>query len=77
MLIEKLGLVGVIRPDEHSDLNAIAESNLDLMYLMGLVGKRQPVTLYQVGDLEQGAWTFRCESVRSEGLTHVFRRIIR
>ncbi|KAI0341890.1 subtilisin-like protein [Trametopsis cervina] len=46
---------GVIRPDEHSDLNAIAESNLDLMYLMGLVGKRQPVTLYQVGDLEQGA----------------------
>jgi tripeptidyl-peptidase-1 len=30
------------------------ESNLDLEYGMGLVGKTQPVTLYQVGDLTMG-----------------------
>ena len=30
------------------------ESNLDLQYAMALVGKNQPVTLYQVGDLPQG-----------------------
>ncbi|KAF7334234.1 Subtilisin-like protein [Mycena sanguinolenta] len=31
------------------------ESNLDLEYGMTLVTERQPVTLYQVGDLEEGA----------------------
>ncbi|KAJ7198616.1 subtilisin-like protein [Mycena haematopus] len=31
------------------------ESNLDLQYAMNLVTARQPVTLYQVGDLEMGA----------------------
>ncbi|KAI0093145.1 subtilisin-like protein [Irpex rosettiformis] len=31
------------------------ESDLDLQYSMALVGKNQPVTLYQVGDLPQGA----------------------
>jgi tripeptidyl-peptidase I len=30
------------------------ESNLDLEYGMALVGPTQPVTLYQVGDLEMG-----------------------
>lgn len=30
------------------------ESNLDLEYAMGIVGKTQPVTLYQVGDLQMG-----------------------
>ena len=31
------------------------ESDLDLQYSMALVGKTQPVTLYQVGDLVEGA----------------------
>ena len=31
------------------------ESNLDLQYGMALVGSRQPVQLYQVGDMEMGA----------------------
>ena len=31
------------------------ESDLDLQYAMALVGKSQPVTLYQVGDLVEGA----------------------
>lgn len=31
------------------------ESNLDLQYAMALVGKEQPVTLYQVGDPIEGA----------------------
>ena len=31
------------------------ESNLDLQYAMALVGGRQPVTLYQVGDPLEGA----------------------
>ncbi|KAJ7931201.1 subtilisin-like protein [Mycena leptocephala] len=31
------------------------ESNLDLQYAMNLVTAKQPVTLYQVGDLEMGA----------------------
>ncbi|KAI0329253.1 subtilisin-like protein [Cubamyces sp. BRFM 1775] len=31
------------------------ESNLDLQYAMALVGKKQPVTLYQVGDYIEGA----------------------
>ncbi|KAI0063506.1 subtilisin-like protein [Artomyces pyxidatus] len=35
------------------DLNG--ESNLDLQYAMALVGKRQPITLLQAGDLPQGA----------------------
>jgi tripeptidyl-peptidase-1 len=35
------------------------ESNLDLQYAMALVTASQPVTLYQVGDLEIGASTFR------------------
>ncbi|KAH9924575.1 subtilisin-like protein [Fomitopsis serialis] len=32
-----------------------AESNLDLQYSMALVGPRQPVQLYQAGDLSEGA----------------------
>lgn len=31
------------------------ESDLDLQYAMALVGKSQPVSLYQVGDLATGA----------------------
>ncbi|KAH9902554.1 subtilisin-like protein [Cubamyces lactineus] len=31
------------------------ESNLDLQYAMALVGKKQPVTLYQTGDYIEGA----------------------
>lgn len=31
------------------------ESNLDLQYAMGLLGKQQPVRLYQIGDEVQGA----------------------
>ena len=31
------------------------ESDLDLQYAMALVGKSQPVNLYQVGDLVMGA----------------------
>ncbi|KAI0686626.1 subtilisin-like protein [Earliella scabrosa] len=34
---------------------AIGESSLDLQYMMGLVGKKQEVLLYQVGDPVQGA----------------------
>ncbi|OCH91088.1 subtilisin-like protein [Obba rivulosa] len=34
-----------------TDINFLAESNLDLQYAMGLVGKQQQVTLYQVGDV--------------------------
>ena len=30
------------------------ESDLDLQYSMALVGKSQPVTLYQTGDEEEG-----------------------
>jgi hypothetical protein len=30
------------------------ESNLDLVYAMGIVGKTQPIALYQVGDLQIG-----------------------
>ena len=38
------------------------ESNLDLQYAMSLVGKKQNVTLYQVGDAVQGK---RCLHPRS------------
>ncbi|KAI0696743.1 subtilisin-like protein [Cytidiella melzeri] len=45
---------GVIQTLETGfDVNG--ESNLDLQYSMTLVGKDVPVTLYQVGDLEEGA----------------------
>jgi tripeptidyl-peptidase-1 len=45
---------GVVQTEKTGfDLNA--ESNPDLGYAMGLVGLAQPVTLYQVGDLVQGA----------------------
>ena len=30
------------------------EADLDLEYAMALVGKTQPVTLYQVGDIVEG-----------------------
>ncbi|KAJ7611503.1 Pro-kumamolisin, activation domain-containing protein [Mycena polygramma] len=43
---------GVQTAQKGSDFNG--ESNLDLEYAMNLVTARQPVTLYQVGDLEQG-----------------------
>ncbi|KAI9066077.1 subtilisin-like protein [Trametes sanguinea] len=36
-------------------LSVNSESNLDLEYAMALVGKSQPVTLYQTGDNVQGA----------------------
>ncbi|OCH91087.1 subtilisin-like protein [Obba rivulosa] len=41
---------GTINNNE-TDKAFFEESNLDLQYSMGLVGKGQPVTLYQVGDL--------------------------
>ncbi|KAH8079080.1 subtilisin-like protein [Cristinia sonorae] len=45
---------GVVQTtDTGFDFNG--ESNLDLQFGMSLVGKSQPVTLYQVGDLPQGA----------------------
>lgn len=34
-----------------------AESDLDLQYAMSLVGKNQPVTLFQVGDIFEGEYT--------------------
>ena len=37
-----------------NDYGEFAESSLDLQYVMGLVGKSQPVTLYQVGDNVEG-----------------------
>ena len=33
------------------------ESDLDLQYSMALVGKTQPVTLYQAGDVVEGKGT--------------------
>ncbi|KAK7059628.1 subtilisin-like protein [Favolaschia claudopus] len=45
---------GVVQTDTKG-FNFNGESNLDLEYAMGLVGKHQPVTLYQVGDLQMGA----------------------
>ncbi|KAJ7033198.1 subtilisin-like protein [Mycena alexandri] len=45
---------GVVQDiSESFDFNG--ESNLDLEYAMNLVTAQQPVTLYQVGDLEMGA----------------------
>ncbi|KAH9886275.1 subtilisin-like protein [Cubamyces lactineus] len=45
---------GVIVPG--GDLDAIAESSLDLQYVLGLIGtKRQEVQLYQVGDPVESA----------------------
>ncbi|KAI0672543.1 subtilisin-like protein [Trametes maxima] len=39
-----------------SDIDSIAESSLDLQYVLGLIGsKRQEVQLYQVGDAVEGA----------------------
>ncbi|THG96319.1 hypothetical protein EW026_g5491 [Hermanssonia centrifuga] len=38
-----------------SSFNDNGESNLDLQYAMSLVGKSQPVTLYQAGDFVEGA----------------------
>ncbi len=38
--------------EEGFDLNG--ESDLDLQYSMALVGKSQPVTLYQTGDEVEG-----------------------
>ena len=37
------------------------EANLDLEYAMALVGPTQNVTLYQVGDLEQGMFPLAVE----------------
>ncbi|KAF8198782.1 Pro-kumamolisin, activation domain-containing protein [Mycena galopus ATCC 62051] len=39
----------------NTSLNLNGESNLDLEYAMTLVTAKQPVTLYQAGDLEMGA----------------------
>lgn len=44
---------GVLLTNE-TGLGINTESDLDLQYAMSLVGKDQPVTLYQVGDPEQG-----------------------
>ena len=43
-------------PDQTTmqSFNTNGESDLDLQYSMTLVGKTQPVTLYQVGDLIEG-----------------------
>ena len=44
---------GVVQSFETGfDVNG--ESNLDLQYAMALVGKTQPVTLYQTGDIPEG-----------------------
>ena len=46
-------LQGVVQTfQEEFDYNA--ESNLDLQYAMNLVGSKQDVILYQVGDIPQG-----------------------
>ncbi|KAI0344783.1 subtilisin-like protein [Trametopsis cervina] len=45
---------GVVQTTE-TGFNVNGESNLDLQFSMALVGKSQPVTLYQVGDIPQGA----------------------
>ena len=39
------------------DFNTNGEADLDLEYAMALVGKTQPVTLYQVGDLVEGEYS--------------------
>ncbi|KAI0093139.1 subtilisin-like protein [Irpex rosettiformis] len=44
---------GVVQTNR-SGFNQNGESNLDLQFSMALVGKGAPVTLYQVGDLQQG-----------------------
>ena len=46
--------IGQLQATEES-FNLNGESSLDLEYAMGLVGKTQPVTLYQVGDFVEGA----------------------
>ncbi|KAH8081328.1 peptidase S8/S53 domain-containing protein [Cristinia sonorae] len=45
---------GVVQTDQ-TGFEYNGESNLDLQFGMALVGKKQPVTLYQVGDIPQGA----------------------
>ena len=48
------GVVQTIQ--EEFDYNG--ESNLDLQYAMNLVGSKQDVILYQVGDIPQGTLHF-------------------
>jgi tripeptidyl-peptidase-1 len=50
MIDESLGVV----QDIVESFGFNGESNLDLQYAMNLVTAKQPVTLYQVGDLEMG-----------------------
>ncbi|KAH7925313.1 subtilisin-like protein [Leucogyrophana mollusca] len=45
---------GVIQTDQES-FNLNGESDLDLQYAMALVSAKQPLTLYQAGDLQEGA----------------------
>ncbi len=47
------GSIGAIQGAQ-SSFNDNGESNLDLQYAMSLVGKSQPVTLYQAGDFVEG-----------------------
>lgn len=51
-----LGKLGVLLPN-----TSHGESNLDLQYVMALVGSKQPVALYQVGDQYQNSeLSLRC-----------------
>lgn len=48
-------MVIAIVQTEDTGFNFNGESDLDLQYAMALVGKSQPVNLYQVGDVVMGA----------------------
>jgi hypothetical protein len=54
VFFSKKGVVQTIQ--EEFDYNG--ESNLDLQYAMNLVGSKQDVILYQVGDIPQGLRSF-------------------
>ena len=56
------GVVQTIQ--EEFDYNG--ESNLDLQYAMNLVGSKQDVILYQVGDIPQGLRHFLTSLVCNE-----------
>lgn len=47
--------LGVVQTNR-TGFNQNGESNLDLQFAMALVGKGEPVTLYQVGDLQEGVF---------------------
>lgn len=63
-------LRGVLQTIEE-DFGLNGESNLDLQYSMALVGKSQPVTLYQVGDLVEGGHSTQVSLRTHSGLMMV------